>query len=41
MRYVGENNSGVYHGGSDKIYVSPVSGCQKLSDATVEALFEN
>jgi hypothetical protein len=41
MRYVGENNSGVYHGGSDKIYVSPVSGCQKLSDAAVQARFEN
>lgn len=41
MRYVGENNSGVYHGGSDKIYVSPVSGCQELSDAAVVALFDD
>ena len=41
MRYTGENNSGVYAGGGNTIYVAPVSGCQKLSDAAVETLFKN
>jgi hypothetical protein len=41
MRYVGENNSGVYNGSSDALYVSPVSGCQSLSDAAVEAAYAN
>lgn len=40
MRYVGENNSRVYQGNSDRIYVDPVSGCQALSDAAVAALFD-
>jgi hypothetical protein len=39
MRYTGENNSRVYQG--DSVYVGPLSGCQKLSDAAVEALFKN
>lgn len=40
MRYTGEDNSRVYWG-ADAVYVGPLSGCQKLSDAAVEAAFEN
>jgi len=39
MRYTGENNSRVYAG--DAVYVGPLSGCQKLTDAAVEALFKD
>jgi hypothetical protein len=39
LRYVGENNSRVYSG--DAVYVGPLSGCQKLSDAAVEAAFQD
>lgn len=39
MRYVGENNSRVYSG--DAVYVGPLRGCQKLSDAAVEAAFQD
>jgi hypothetical protein len=39
MRYVGENNSNVHAG--DAVYVGPLRGCQKLSDAAVDALFQN
>lgn len=41
MRYVGENNSGVYHGNGDLIYVDVATGCQALTDAVVEAQFKN
>lgn len=37
LRYVGENNSRVYAG--DAVYVGPLSGCEKMSDAAVQALF--
>ena len=37
LRYVGENNSVVY--GGDAVHVGPLSGCQKLSDEAVQALF--
>ncbi len=39
MRYIGENNSSVHAG--DAVYVGPLRGCQKLSDAAVDALFKN
>ena len=39
MRYVGENNSSVYSGKGDLIYVDSASGCQGLSDAAVAGLF--
>jgi hypothetical protein len=39
LRFVGENNSGVA-GGSDLIYVSAAVGCQRLSDAAVDAAFK-
>ena len=39
LRYVGENNSRVYSG--DAVYVGPLSGCQKLSDAAVNAAFQD
>ena len=39
MRYVGENNSSVYAG--DAVYVGPLSGCQKLPDASVQAEFDD
>lgn len=39
MRYVGENNSRVYQG--DAVYVGPLNGCEKLTDAAIEALFKN
>lgn len=40
VRYVGENNSAVFSSNSDRIYVGPLSGCEKLSDARVAALFD-
>ena len=39
MRYVGENNSAVHAG--DPVYVGPLRGCQNLSDAAVDALFND
>jgi hypothetical protein len=39
IRFTGENNSRVYAG--DAVYVGPLSGCQKLTDAAVEALFND
>jgi hypothetical protein len=39
MRFIGENNSRVYQG--DAVYVGALSGCQKLTDAAVDALFQN
>jgi hypothetical protein len=39
IRFTGENNSRVYSG--DAVYVGPLSGCQKLTDAAIEALFED
>ncbi|HEX2877044.1 MAG TPA: hypothetical protein VHP33_37595 [Polyangiaceae bacterium] len=39
MRYVGQNNSRVYSG--DAVYVGPLRGCQKLTDAAVEAAFQD
>ena len=39
LRYTGENNSAVYQG--DAVYVGPLSGCQKLTDAAIETLFND
>jgi len=39
LRYIGENNSSAFAG--DAVYVGPLSGCQNLSDAAVQASFEN
>ena len=39
LRYIGQNNSAVYSG--DAIYLGPLSGCEKLSDSTVETQFNN
>jgi hypothetical protein len=39
MRFIGENNSSVYQG--DAVYVGPLTGCQKLTDAAIDALFLN
>lgn len=39
MRYVGENNSGTFYGGSEYIYLSVLKGCQNLSDSEIEARF--
>jgi hypothetical protein len=41
MRYVGENNSGVYKGNGDLIYLDVATGCQALTDAAVETQFKN
>jgi hypothetical protein len=40
LRFVGENNSNVY-AGSDAVYVGPLNGCQNLTDAAVQQLFED
>jgi hypothetical protein len=40
LRFVGENNSVVY-AGSDAVYVGPLNGCQNLTDAAVQQLFED
>jgi hypothetical protein len=39
IRFTGENNSRVYSG--DAVYVGPLSGCQQLTDAAVDARFLN
>jgi hypothetical protein len=41
FRYVGENNSSVYGGASDVLYVGSVVGCQGLSDAAVAAHYDD
>jgi hypothetical protein len=41
FRYVGENNSSVYSGASDVVYVGPVDGCQGLSDAAVAQHYDD
>jgi hypothetical protein len=39
FRLVGQNNSMVHHANGDQIYVGPISGCQNLSDADIEARY--
>jgi hypothetical protein len=39
FRFVGENNSSVYAGQSDRVYVGVVDGCQELSDSAVEQFY--
>jgi hypothetical protein len=39
FRFVGENNSSVYAGDSDYVYVGAVDGCEQLSDEAVEQLY--
>jgi hypothetical protein len=41
FRYVGENNSSVYGGASDVVYVGAIDGCQALSDAAVAAHYDD
>lgn len=41
FRYVGENNSSVYGGASDLVYVGPIDGCQRLSDAAVAQHYDD
>jgi hypothetical protein len=41
FRYVGENNSSVYGGASDVVYLGPVDGCQGLSDDAVSAHYDD
>jgi hypothetical protein len=39
FRFVGQNNSAVYHGTDDYVYVGPLSGCAQYTDAEVDALY--
>jgi hypothetical protein len=41
FRYVGENNSSVYDGASDYIYVGALDGCENLDDPAVEAHYQD
>jgi hypothetical protein len=39
LRLVGENNSQVYFGADDYVFVGRLGGCSNLTDAVVEALY--
>jgi hypothetical protein len=39
FRLVGQNNSAIYVGADDYVYVGPLSGCSNMTDVNVEASY--
>jgi len=40
LQLIGENNSAVFSGSTDYLYVGPLTGCSAYSDADLDALYE-
>jgi hypothetical protein len=39
FRFVGQNNSDIYNGADDYVYVGPMSGCSGYTDANIDTLY--
>lgn len=39
LQLIGQNNSSVFSGSTDYVYVGPLSGCSAFSDAEIDALY--